>query len=102
MNNQSKISEGLGKIRDMDPNTALLYITVGEFLELQNKKNAEKKYEYGLKGIAKIFGCSVSQANRIKGLELLMNRLFKMGISSLLKPKKHCSFSGKKEKNDKK
>jgi hypothetical protein len=32
----------------------------------QNNKAQEQKYVYGLKGIAKLFGCSVSSAMRLK------------------------------------
>lgn len=28
--------------------------------------NSEKKYEYGIRGLARIFGCSVATAHRIK------------------------------------
>lgn len=31
-----------------------------------NKKEAAKKYVYGLQGIADLFGCSISTANRLK------------------------------------
>jgi hypothetical protein len=30
------------------------------------KSNNEKRYEYGIRGIAKIFDCSIPTANRIK------------------------------------
>ncbi|WP_395765384.1 DUF3853 family protein [Elizabethkingia anophelis] len=102
MNNQSKISEGLGKIRDIDPNAPFLHITVGEFLELQNKKNAEKRYEYGLKGIAKIFGCSVSQANRIKRSGIINEAIIQNGNIIIIETEKALQLFGQKEKNDKK
>ena len=55
----------------------LFQMTGEEFIFLQNKlsnelpiKNLEpekgKKYVYGIRGIAKLFGCSISSANRIK------------------------------------
>lgn len=31
-----------------------------------NKKEVSRKYVYGLKGIADLFGCSISTANRLK------------------------------------
>ena len=54
-------------------------MTGEEFLYLQNSSHqgdnhvpapvaetSKKKYEYGIRGIAKIFGCSIPTANRIK------------------------------------
>lgn len=55
-------------------------MTGEEFLFLQNATHSEecsavkpqvtvessKRYEYGIRGIAKIFGCSIPTANRIK------------------------------------
>lgn len=43
----------------IDPKTPLWQLTVEEFLDLQKLNYSEKKYEYGLKGIARIFGCSM-------------------------------------------
>lgn len=55
----------------------LFQMTGEEFIFLQNRLNndtsqtpiipdKEKKYVYGIRGIAKLFGCSISSANRIK------------------------------------
>lgn len=35
-------------------------------VSLKYQKNIDQKYVYGLKGIAKLFGCSVSSAMRLK------------------------------------
>ena len=48
----------------MDQNKKISDLTVEEFLSLH--KIIEKKYEYGIKGIAKIFGCSRDKAQKIK------------------------------------
>lgn len=61
----------------IDPNTRLIDLTVGDLMELiesiQGDKTApqaattpEKKYVYGIAGIAQIFNCSMTTANRIK------------------------------------
>lgn len=61
----------------IDPNTRLIDLTVGDLMELiesiQGDKAAqqaatppEKKYVYGIAGIAQIFNCSMTTANRIK------------------------------------
>lgn len=55
----------------------LFQMTGEEFIFLQNKLSNElpiktlepekgKKYVYGIRGIAKLFGCSISSANRLK------------------------------------
>lgn len=54
----------------------LWQMTGEEFLTLQksnlptnmkiSETKSEKKYVYGIKGIASLFGCSISKANRIK------------------------------------
>lgn len=59
----------------INPNTRIIDLTVGELLDListankpkvvDNTKN-ERRLVYGIKGIASIFGCSISTANRIK------------------------------------
>lgn len=61
----------------IDPNTRLIDLTVGDLMELlesmQDEKTApqaatvpERKYVYGIAGIAQIFNCSMTTANRIK------------------------------------
>lgn len=60
-----------------DPNTRLIDLTVGDLMEMiesiQGEKSIpqattapEKKYVYGIAGIAQIFNCSMTTANRIK------------------------------------
>ena len=55
----------------------LIQMTGGEFIFLQNNLNNElpsktlepekgKKYVYGIRGIANLFDCSISSANRLK------------------------------------
>lgn len=61
----------------IDPNTRLIDLTVGDLMELiesiqgdkatpQAAPPPEKKYVYGIAGIAQIFNCSMTTANRIK------------------------------------
>lgn len=64
---------------EIDRNKALFQLSVGEFIDLMdsiiNKSKDEKvsqdapkerRLEYGIAGIARIFNCSISTANRIK------------------------------------
>jgi len=60
------------------------------FMESTKNKSIEQKYIYGLKGIAKLFGCSISSARRLKKVERSMMLLFKTEGKSLWKLIKHC------------
>lgn len=59
---------------NIDLNKPLWQLTVGEFLELINQTQVtttdnaptEKRYVYGLAGIAQLFNCSMTTANRVK------------------------------------
>lgn len=59
---------------DINPNTRLIDLTVGQLLELIESASGkptqdapkERRLEYGIAGIARIFNCSISTANRIK------------------------------------
>lgn len=66
-------------MRNIDPKTPIWQLTVEEFLEVAKNLNAEKKYEYGLKGIAKIFGCSLSKAADIKSSGILDKAIVQNG-----------------------
>lgn len=58
----------------LDLNRPLFSLTVGEFLALKNTEtikqptntNPEKKYVYGLQGLARLLGCSHPTAQRVK------------------------------------
>lgn len=58
-------------------NTRVIDLTLGELLEAiegrvrsvlsnKNPEKEERRYVYGLKGLAKLFGCSKTTASRIK------------------------------------
>lgn len=59
---------------DIDPKTRLIDLTVGQLLKLIESASEkptqdepkERRFEYGIAGIARIFNCSISTANRIK------------------------------------
>ena len=58
----------------VDKETPIWQLTVGEFIQLQEEvirpqtviAQPEKKYVYGIAGIAELFGCSKTTANAIK------------------------------------
>lgn len=59
---------------EIDLNKPLWQLTVGEFMELINQPRTplidntpkEKRLVYGISGIAQLFNCSMTTANRIK------------------------------------
>lgn len=58
-------------MKKIDLKTPIWQLTIEEFLEVSKNFSAEKKYEYGLKGLAKILGCSVSKASEVKSSGIL-------------------------------
>lgn len=59
----------------IDPNTRIIDLTVGELMELletikttpkEAPTKPEKRLVYGIAGIAQLFNCSMTTANRIK------------------------------------
>lgn len=103
MNDQERtknLKTGLKNEKSIDPTTPLWQISVGEFLELQHKNKADKRYEYGLKGIAKIFGCSVSQANRIKGSGIIDEAIIQNGNIIIIETEKALQLFGEKKKKN--
>ncbi|MRJ11378.1 DUF3853 family protein [Ornithobacterium rhinotracheale] len=63
----------------INPHTPLWQLTVGEFLELQKKYNSIQKYEYGIKGLAKILGCSRSKAQELKQSGIFDKAIYQNG-----------------------
>ena len=58
---------------EIDRNTRIIDLTVGELMDLLDKQQTaiieqpkEKRLVYGIAGIAQLFNCSMTTANRIK------------------------------------
>ena len=66
-------------MKNIDSQTPIWQLTVEDFLEVSKKVNAEKKYEYGLKGLAKILGCSISKASEVKSSGILDDAIIQNG-----------------------
>lgn len=81
----------------MDPKTPIWKLTVEEFLEIAKALNAEKKYVYGLKGIAKILGCSLSKASEIKSSGILDEAIIQNGNIIIVDKDKALQLFGKNE-----
>jgi len=84
-------------MNNMDPKTPIWKLTVEEFLEIAKALNAEKKYEYGLKGIAKMLGCSLSKASEIKSSGILDEAIIQNGNIIIVDKDKALQLFGKNE-----
>ena len=84
-------------MKKIDPKTPIWQLTVEEFLEVANRLTAEKKYEYGLKGIAKILGCSLSKASEIKSSGILDEAIIQNGNIIIIEKEKALQLFGKDE-----
>jgi hypothetical protein len=83
-------------VKEIDPNTPIWQLTVGEFLEISKGFNPQKKYEYGLKGLAKILGCSVSKASEVKSSGMLDEAIIQNGNIIIIDKEKALMLFGKK------
>ena len=83
-------------MKKIDPKTPIWQLTVEEFLEISKTFNPEKKYEYGLKGLAKILGCSVSKASEVKSSGLLDEAIIQNGNIIIIDKEKALELFGKK------
>lgn len=83
-------------MRNIDPATPIWQLTVEEFLEISKNVTLEKKYEYGLKGLAKILGCSVSKASGIKSSGILDDAIIQNGNIIIIDKEKALQLFGKK------
>ena len=75
-------------MENITPQTPLCNLTVKEFLEISKNFNSENMYEYGLKGLAKILGCSVSKASKIKSSGILDEAIIQKGNIIIIDKKK--------------
>ena len=83
-------------MKNINPQTPICNLTVEEFLEISQKINSESKYEYGLKGLAKIFGCSVSKASEIKSSGILDGAIIQNGNIIIVDKEKALQLFAKK------
>ena len=75
-------------MENITPQTPLCNLTVKEFLEISKNLNSENMYEYGLKGLAKILGCSVSKASKMKSSGILDEAIIQKGNIIIIDKKK--------------
>ena len=83
-------------MKNIDPQTPMWKLTVEEFLEVCKELSSEGKYEYGLKGLAKLLGCSVSKASEIKSSGILNNAIIQRGNIIIINKEKALKLFAKK------
>lgn len=83
-------------MKNIDPRTPIWQLTVEEFLQVSKSVSVEKKYEYGLKGLAKILGCSVSKASEVKSSGLLDKAIIQNGNIIIIDKEMALALFGKK------
>lgn len=83
-------------MKNIDPKTPIWQLNVEEFLEICRNGGSEKKYEYGLKGLAKILGCSVSKASEVKSSGILDDAIIQNGNIIIIDKEMALKLFGKK------
>lgn len=83
-------------MKEIDHQTPIWQLTVGEFMEISKGFSSVKKYEYGLKGLAKILGCSVSKASEVKSSGILDEAIIQNGNIIIIDKEKALLLFGKK------
>ncbi len=83
-------------MNSIDPKTPIWQLTVEEFLSITKGSVSEKKYEYGLKGLAKILGCSVSKASEVKASGILNEAIIQNRNIIIIDKEKALALFGKK------
>lgn len=86
---------------DINPHTPLWQLTVGEFLEMQRQfyfNISKNKYEYGLKGLARILGCSRTRASEIKKSGILDDAIYQNGKIIVIDREKALELFKKNER----
>jgi len=78
----------------MDLQKKISELTVEEFLNLHNMVN--KKYEFGIIGIAKIFGCSRDTAQKIKKSGVIDDAIAQKNKTIVVDVQKALELFGKK------
>lgn len=96
----------------MDPDTPLFKLTVGELMDLIERRIKEqpaaesdrqiapagKRYVYGLNGIASLFGCSRTQAHRIKASGKIDGAIKQTGRLIIVDAEKALELASRKKK----
>jgi len=87
----------------IDYNTPLSNLTVGELMQLlgtvqkQELPKQEKKYVYGVAGLARLFDCSMATATRIKASGKIDAAIKQIGRKIIVDAEHAIELAGKKK-----
>lgn len=93
-------------------NTRIIDLTLGELLDAVEERVKEtlagktpaddkkKRYVYGLKGLAKLFGCSKTTASRIKTSGKIDKAITQIGSLLIIDADLALTLAGKQEKTN--
>lgn len=93
-----------------NPNTRIIDLTLGELLDAvedrvravlankPSKQDGERRYVYGLKGLAKLLGCSKTTASRIKTSGKIDKAITQIGALLIIDADLALELAGNKEK----
>ena len=87
-----------------DNNTPIAMLTVGQLKEVLGTQKQmviestkqDKNYVYGIAGIAKIFGCSIPTANRIKASGKINKAITQLGRKIIIDSDLALELAGQK------
>lgn len=79
-------------MKNIDPKTPIWKLTVEEFLEISKNSTRKVNTNVGLKGLAKILGCSISKASEIKSSGILDAAIIQKEILSSSTRKRRWNF----------
>lgn len=72
------------KLNSQEYHKPIWQLTVGEYIDLHQQILQAKKYEYGIKGLAKIFGIARSTAYNLKASGLLDEAISQNGKTIII------------------
>ncbi|SDE00570.1 DUF3853 family protein [Riemerella columbipharyngis] len=93
---------------NIDMDTPLFHLSIGEFLEMTKEvtksvlseseaNKSEKTYLYGLAGLSKLLGCSISTASRIKKEGIFDEAIFQQGKLIIIDKEKFIELMKQKK-----
>lgn len=97
-------------MKKINPDTRIIDLTVGQLLDVvedrvravlankPTKQEGERRCVYGLKGLAKLLGCSKTTASRIKTSGKIDKAITQIGALLIIDADKALELAGNKEK----
>ncbi|MBK5722630.1 DUF3853 family protein [Dysgonomonas sp. Marseille-P4677] len=91
--------------QEVDFNTPVAMLTVGQLVEVLSDKlptkvietqKEERKYVYGIAGIARLFNCSIPTANRIKASGKISGAIRQIGRKIVVDADLALELAGRK------